>query len=87
MKKLISTMLLGVLMLSACQAGLDFQLDGDIGIDPGALIGEEDPDQQQQESQDPFRGEWFTHPIVIGLLIAVVILVVLLVVSQGRRPS
>ncbi len=86
MKKIMSIFLLGVLLLSACQAGLDFQLDGDIGIDPDELIGEEEPDQQQ-EFREPFRGEWFTHPIVIGLLIVVVALVVLLVVSQARRPS
>lgn len=90
MKKLIAILLLSALMLSACQASIDFQADGDgvdIGIDPSDPLGEEESDQQHQESQEQQVGEWFTNPIIIALLIAVVVLVILLVVSQGRRPS
>lgn len=85
MKKLVLVLLLGLMVLSACQAEVDLAPDGEgIGIDivPGDSTGE------QQENQDTQQQDaWWTNPIVIILLIVVVILLVVLVVSQTRRPT
>lgn len=85
MKKLMLTLLLGAMVLSACQAFVEVEPeDGGLGIDivPG------EPSDEQQENQEPQQqeGAWWTNPIVIILLIFIVVLLVVLVFSQTRRP-
>lgn len=83
MKKLVLVLLLGLMVLSACQANVDLVPDDEgIGIDivPG------DSSEDQQENQDTQQQDaWWTNPIVIILLVVIVILLIVLVVSQTRR--
>jgi hypothetical protein len=89
MKKLTLIFMLAIVLLSACQAAVDFRVEGeggDIGLLPGDLLREDEPDQQQQMDEDQPGRAWFTEPFVIVLLIALVVLLIVVVFSQARRP-